>query len=680
MVHANYVQAFKDSTAGTEAILTNAAYSNWGSVKPQKGPSDVVLATLAMDNLSTADGESASDVTRVDIVDQYATAVDGGGEFTVALSADGVVYAWGYNNFGQLGQGITSTRITTPVPVTGGSLAGKTVTSVAAGLNHTLALDSDGGVHAWGINNNGRLGQGNTTQRNAPVVVTGGSLAGKTVTAISNGNGHTLAVDSDGGVHAWGNNGSGRLGVGDEDDRLTPVLVTGGSLAGKTVTTVAGGGFFTVAITSDGVLHAWGDNTNGQIGQGVFGGTYTTPVAVTLGSLAGKTITAAASGRIHVLALDSDGSVHAWGRNDVGQLGIGSNSDSNVPVEISGYSATAIRAGRFASYFLGTDGVVYAFGEGSNGQLAQGSLDTGNKFEPVPIVLGSLTGKTVITFEGGQRHAVALDSDGGVHGWGLNDQGQLGVGDQLTRFTPVAVDPPFGPPVPMTYAYSYNRAGTAGDTAHVSVYYLHDKQTRNVGGARVVFADSVTSKVLLLHTLKDVADVSFVTSKAIGSSDSLVAENPVMTGNSTSTVAGTVWKDYSASGFVASASSVSIGTPSREPFRAFDHSLDFWHSLDNTDLSNDPEWLRLDYPVAVVLKKYFLQARSQYPLSQQDFPNTFDIQGTNADDPADADWVTLDTQTGQASLITSDFRYARIRPGIEHAGLHQIPHPDQGRG
>jgi hypothetical protein len=167
-----------------------------------------------------------------------------------------------------------------------------------------------------------------------------------------------------------------------------------------------------------------------------------------------------------------------------------------------------------------------------------------------------------------------------------------------------------------------------------------------------------------------------------------LAENPAMTGNSTATVTGTAWKDYASSGFVASASSaISVSTPAWRAFDKVSGTVSYWHSVDNASMATNPEWLRLDFPVQVVLKRYALTARDQTgTYSTWDFPNTFDIQGTNATSPTDADWVSLDTQTGQASLVLTGFQtleydlynttaYAKYRILIKGVGPN-----DGGRG
>ena len=132
-------------------------------------------------------------------------AAAGGESFSLAVKSDGTVWAWGYNDFGQLGDGTTTKRL---VPVQVAGLSG--VVAVAAGKYHSLALKSDGTVWAWGRNYYGQLGDGTTAERHAPVQVSG--LSG--VLALAAGESHSLAVRSDGTVRAWGNNEDGQLGDG----------------------------------------------------------------------------------------------------------------------------------------------------------------------------------------------------------------------------------------------------------------------------------------------------------------------------------------------------------------------------------------------------------------------------------------------------------------------------------
>jgi alpha-tubulin suppressor-like RCC1 family protein len=248
--------------------------------------------------------------------------------------------AWGPNDVGELGNG-TIIESTTPVAV---SLpAGTTVTAIAAGAAHSLALTSTGSVLAWGAG--GFLGNGTTTSSTTPVAV---SLpAGTTVTAIATGYYHSLALTSTGTVLAWGDNTDGALGNGSTTNSFAPVAVS--LPAGTTITGIAAGYFHSLALTSTGSVLAWGDNSTGDLGNGTKTNS-TTPIAVSLP--AGTTVTAIASGQYHGLAITSTGSVLAWGPNDVGELGNGTIIESTTPVAVSlpaGTTVTAIAAGEFDS-------------------------------------------------------------------------------------------------------------------------------------------------------------------------------------------------------------------------------------------------------------------------------------------------------------------------------------------
>ena len=213
-----------------------------------------------------------------------ATAIAADEFHSLALSSGGTVYAWGHNAFGQLGNG-TTTDSSTPVAV---AVPG-TVTRIAAGWAFDLALTSTGAVYAWGFNGDGELG---TTSADTcatyyscsktPVAV---SLAGATVKAIAAGWDHSLAIRSDDTPLAWGLNNYGQLGVGDTTNRLVPAPALGGIAVAaiacggihtiatpvatnNPLTAIAGGAFHSVAIQSGGAPLAWGYNATGQLGDG----------------------------------------------------------------------------------------------------------------------------------------------------------------------------------------------------------------------------------------------------------------------------------------------------------------------------------------------------------------------------------------------------------------------------
>jgi alpha-tubulin suppressor-like RCC1 family protein len=213
---------------------------------------------------------------------------------------------------------------------------------------HTCAI-ADGKAYCWGDNANGQLGTywGYGWFLSFPVAVDAtGVLSGKTVTAISGGFLHTCAV-ADGKAYCWGFNIRGQLGNGTTTDSAVPVAVnTSGVLNGKTVTAVDGGDYHTCAV-ADGKAYCWGLNSGGELGNGMNTDS-NVPVAVsTTGVLNGRTVTAVGAGSSYSCAI-ADGWPYCWGSNSYGQLGNGTDTDSNVPV--------AVNTG-----LLGNSGRLYTF-------------------------------------------------------------------------------------------------------------------------------------------------------------------------------------------------------------------------------------------------------------------------------------------------------------------------------
>ncbi|WP_445340033.1 RCC1 domain-containing protein [Bifidobacterium sp. ESL0825] len=300
--------------------------------------------------------------------------VSGGGWHSLALGSDGNVYAWGYNDSGQLGNGTTSysgqstpVRVKTPDRSTYPDLpADFTYLQVSAGYQHSLALGSDGNVYAWGWNNYGQLGNGTSSNRNTPVRVktpdrkTYPDLpADFTYLQVSAGYYHSLAMGSDGNVYAWGDNQYGQLGDGTSTTRYTPVRVktpdrkTYPDLpADFTYLQVSAGGLHSLALGSDGNVYAWGYNGYGQLGNNSSGSSSSVPVRVRdpaspTDKSKGLQAAQVSGGYAHSLAVGSDGNAYAWGWNGNGQLGDGSTNSKSVPVPVSFNLALVITGVRF---------------------------------------------------------------------------------------------------------------------------------------------------------------------------------------------------------------------------------------------------------------------------------------------------------------------------------------------
>ncbi|MTK02433.1 Ig-like domain repeat protein [Micromonospora sp. CP22] len=347
-----------------------------------------------------------------------APAASAGAASSAAAAPAGSGLAWGNNFLGQFGNGTNTPGSSVPVPV---SLpAGTTITAIAAGNVHSLAVTSTGTVLAWGGNEDGQLGNGTNTNSNVPVAV---SLpAGTTITAIAADSDYSLALTSTGTVLAWGDNLFGQLGNGTTTDSNVPVPVN--LPAGTTITAIAAGFAHSLALTSTGTVLAWGVNTDGELGNGTNTNS-NVPVPVSLP--AGATITAIGAGNSHSLAVTSTGTVLAWGNNEFGQLGNGTNTDSNVPVAVNlpaGTTITAVAAS-FDDFFppnhgyslaLTSTGTMLAWGRNHLGELGNGTTTDSNV--PVPVNLPAGTTITAIAAGGGQ--SLALTSTGTVLWWGDN--------------------------------------------------------------------------------------------------------------------------------------------------------------------------------------------------------------------------------------------------------------------
>jgi alpha-tubulin suppressor-like RCC1 family protein len=243
---------------------------------------------------------------------------------------------------------------------------------------------------------------------------------------IAAGSKHSFAIQSDNSGWAWGMNGEGQLGDGTTNTpRKSPRVIA----PPATFADLDGGELHTVSLKTDGIALASGSNQEGQLGKGAFSTRETIPVAVS-----GITdITAIAAGGFHSLAL-SNGSVYSFGRNDEGQLGIGSRIDQPAPVLVSGLSGvTAIDAGLHHSIVL-AGGDVWTFGKNNLGQLGTGSTADDSL---IPVQVTSLS--NVVSIAAGEDHNLALKSDMTLWAWGGNASGRLGDGTFTSRNTPVRV-------------------------------------------------------------------------------------------------------------------------------------------------------------------------------------------------------------------------------------------------
>jgi len=354
---------------------------------------------------------------------------------TLALMSDGTVKSWGYNGQYQLGIGVNTGNMLLPVtvPLPGGAI------SLADGFYGGYALLENGQVWGWGYNNYGNLGDGTTTQR--PVPVRAGSLTGviKILTSQSQQEAYSVyALKSDGTVWSWGYNGYGQLGDGSVTVRTSPVQVSG--LTNVVDVEASNGPYGSpCALKSDGTVWCWGYNGYGQLGDGSTT-QRNTPVQVSGLTNVISIESTGGDAPSHNCALKSDGTVWSWGYNGYGQLGDGSTTNRYTPVQVSGLTnvkSIFLGGGQHgSSYAILNDGTVRSWGYNGYGQLGDGSVTV----RTTPVNPGLTNVKQMaIAGRGSYSTTCALLNDGTAKCMGYYGYGQVGVGDTTPKYTPTTV-------------------------------------------------------------------------------------------------------------------------------------------------------------------------------------------------------------------------------------------------
>lgn len=297
--------------------------------------------------------------------------VDAGARHACAVATSGLVYCWGLNAAGQLGDGTVQTR-SSPTPLAGIRVFGSTT----VGASHSCALTPAGAAWCWGQDSTGQLGWGRFENSTTPVPVLGNVVFAD----LSAGGSHTCGIGGSGAAWCWGSNVSGQLGAFTGFGFAGVLLPVSGGLR---FFAIAAGLAHTCALSSGGAAYCWGQDSTGQLGRGGTGGSTQTPTAVT-GGLAFTAITA---GGNHTCAQTSAGTVYCWGSNAYGQLGTGSTNSSGTPTLVAGSIAfRQVDAGSRHTCGVTAEGTAYCWGSGILGAL--GDEQQAN-YRDVPVVVGS---------------------------------------------------------------------------------------------------------------------------------------------------------------------------------------------------------------------------------------------------------------------------------------------------
>ena len=300
----------------------------------------------------------------------------------------------------------------------------KTFVELSLGDFHSCGLTADGQAFCWGVNTQGQSGNGiaSGTGVNTPIAVLGGFA----FSSLSAGGSHTCGILTSGLTSCWGNNAGGQLGTGTVTESLEPTPVTGGHQFTQVSSSTTA---HTCAIDINGDAWCWGVGEFGRLGVG--DQTQKNVPTLVSGGLKFRQIS---SGGAHTCALTVDGTAYCWGLNSRGQLGDGTNNTRFVPVLVSTTNRfSEIHSGVAHTCALSEIGDPYCWGDNVVGAIGDGTLQ--HKTVPTPVEGGFNFSSLVV----GERHACGLTPEGLVFCWGYNDAGALGDGTNILRTTPVQV-------------------------------------------------------------------------------------------------------------------------------------------------------------------------------------------------------------------------------------------------
>ena len=329
----------------------------------------------------------------------------------LALDKDNNLWAWGDNEYGQLGDE-TTTNKASPTKIE----TGITFVQLSAGYFHSAGIDNDGKLWSWGYNKYGQLGDGTTTQQTKPIKIMGD----KTFKKVIASNYSTLAIDMNDEIWYWGryygdHNGGAKIPQ-KLDFKIEYSLISGDS--------------HYLFLDKQNKLWSWGANYAGQIGDGTTI-TRTNPVQIKPETK----FTQVSAGDRFSLAIDEEGNLWSWGYNDDGQLGDGTKTYKTSPVQITKETKfTQVSAGSNHCLAIDNEGNLWSWGRNVRGQLGDGT--TTNRLTPQKVMEG-IKFKQIYARSSSN---LALDSNGNLWSWGYNEYGELGDGTTTERHTPVQIN------------------------------------------------------------------------------------------------------------------------------------------------------------------------------------------------------------------------------------------------
>jgi alpha-tubulin suppressor-like RCC1 family protein len=340
--------------------------------------------------------------------------VSAGGSYTCGVTVTGRGFCWGFNLYGQLGDGTQQQRLK-PTAVAGGLV----FRSISASDSHSCGVTTENLVYCWGFNREGQLGDGTTQDRQLPRIVAGGRRYG----SVSTGAFHTCAVGLDGRGYCWGHNVYGQLGDGTHTDRHAPVPVAGG----RQFRQVGAGLYHSCAVTPSNQAYCWGWDDDGVLGDGTTKRSHAAPSLVA----GGHPFSQISAGVLNTCAVTTADRAFCWG---VGPVGDGTRLARFDPRPVSlGISFRRVTAGRIMCG-VSTVGKAYCWGAADDGSLGDGV--SGPEVRTAPVAVRG--GHTFAQLSAGE-HTCGKATDGTAFCWGKNSSGELGDGTTQSQAIPTRV-------------------------------------------------------------------------------------------------------------------------------------------------------------------------------------------------------------------------------------------------
>jgi alpha-tubulin suppressor-like RCC1 family protein len=437
------------------------------------------------------------------------TQISAGGQTNCALK-NGNAFCWGDNTYGEIGDGTTTSR-TSPTLVGGGytweSISTFNDSYPGDNVATTCGITTSGTAYCWGANKEGEVGDGTTTQRNSPTLVSGGY----TWASISVGWRDVCGVTTSGIGYCWGYNLWGEVGDNTQTQRNSPTLVSGG----YTWASISSGDQDACGITISGTGYCWGVNSYGQVGDNTTTNRFVPTALYSGGPWASINV-----GTLTACGVTTTGAGYCWGRNTNGEIGDNTTTAHSVPTSVNGgYTWASISNGRFDSCGVTTAGAGYCWGMNGNGEIGNGNTTTVHVPTAVlgGLTLGSISAGAV---GAGDNTNCGVTRGGAPYCWGSNSKSQVGDGTTTNQNVPTAVVwPNSAPNAPTSLAqYKSNGVTSIGTGTWMN-------QTTAVFSASVSDADAGDIDALCIEIVP--ASGSFT-------SNSATCGSPVVSGNTVS--------------------------------------------------------------------------------------------------------------------------------------------------